>query len=263
MVRIDLFWHGWATVVLVLATAHLHIAWAQSDVLVDVQSNSAAAVVYADSIRLGPVNSGPYWVAADTRFIRLLPVLLDGWSVSPLRQVLDAAPGDTARFTMDFPFYHRLDSDPFGAQAFLEDGATRQLLGTTPIVYETNNPAPGLFAVVLDGYEPVLISPRNEVWNRYQIKLEALDADLSPDQDWNVTKRRRSWIDYASATVGLAAGVMAVHYKFKADRLDDTYRETGDPALRPRIARLDDYSGVALGVMQVNVGVLAIRFALR
>lgn len=238
-------------------------AWAQARVLVHVESNSATALVYADSVRLGLASTGPYSISAHTQAIRVLPGLMQVWSVSPLVQTLDVAPGDTVRLQMKFPFHHRLDSYPFGAEAFLDDGSARILLGTTPVVHVTANPAPGFFAVELDGYNSVLITPRTDIWNRYEVTLAALDQATDTAQVWDIPKRRRTWIDYAAATLGVAAGVAAVHYKFKADRLDDTYRDTGDPALRPRIARLDDYSGLALGLMQINLGVLAIRFSLR
>ena len=251
----------WALVIVLLAMARP--AWAQNQVLLEVGSNNDIAVVYADSIRLGPVHAGPYLIPAYTRAIKLLPGLMQAWSISPLLRTIEAAPGDTVRLWMDFPFHHRLDSHPFGARAYLDDGSVRTLLGTTPVVHVTGSPTPGVFAVELDGFEPVRITPRSEIWNRYDITLTALDQASGSAQVLDIPKRRRTWIDYAAATVGIAAGIAAVHYKFKADRLDDTYRDTGDPALRPRIARFDDYSGLALGVMQINIGVLAIRFALR
>ena len=63
--------------------------------------------------------------------------------------------------------------------------------------------------------------------------------------------------------MAVAAGAVSIHYKFKADRLNEQYEQTGDAALRPRIHDLDTRAGVALGVMQVGVGVLALRFILR
>jgi hypothetical protein len=63
--------------------------------------------------------------------------------------------------------------------------------------------------------------------------------------------------------VALAAGIVAVHYKFKGDDLYDEYNETGDPALRNNIDRYDNYSAIALGTMQIGVGVLAFRMVFR
>lgn len=237
--------------------------WAQTQMVLHVDSNSPAAVVYADSVRLGLASAGPFRIPADTRAIRLRPGLMQDWSITPLMVPLAPAARDTLRLRMDFPFHHRLDTHPFGAQVFLINGPVRTSLGNTPMVHVTSHVSPGIFAIELEGYESVRLTPRAQIWNRYEVSLVPLAEDIGSAQIWNAPKRRRSWIDYAAATLGVAAGVAAVHYKFKADRLDDRYKEFGDPTLRPRIARLDDYSGIALGVMQLNLGVLAIRFALR
>ena len=61
----------------------------------------------------------------------------------------------------------------------------------------------------------------------------------------------------------MAAGAVSIHYKFKADRLNDQYQENGDPELRPEINSFDTRAAVSLGVMQVGLGVLAIRFILK
>ena len=236
---------------------------AQSQILLHVESNSPTAVVYADSVRLGLASAGPFRIPADTRAVRLRPGLMQNWSIAPLMVPLAPTPRDTLRLRMDFPFHHRLDTHPFGAQVFLVNGPARTSLGTTPMVHVTSHLSPGIFAIELEGYERVRLTPGDQIWNRYEVSLVPLTEDIGSAQIWDAPKRRRSWIDYAAATLGVAAGVAAVHYKFKADRLDDRYQETGDPTLRPRIARLDDYSGLALGVMQLNLGVLAIRFALR
>ena len=41
------------------------------------------------------------------------------------------------------------------------------------------------------------------------------------------------------------------------------YEETGDPALRPRIRALDLRAGIALGVAQLGLGVVAFRLIFR
>ena len=246
-----------------ISAGSLSTAAAQPGIVVHVATNSPSALVFADSLLLGPARSGPHMVASGTQIIRLLPGRERDWSVSPLEHLLEASPGDTVHLQMDFPYHHRLESQPFGAEAWLENGATRSLLGTTPMVHVTDLASPGLFALEMEGYAVVRLTPGEDIWNRYNVALRPLTGEMSLAHTLEMPRRRRVWIDYSAAVLGVAAGVMAVHYKFKADRIDDTYRETGDPTLRPRIARLDDYSGAALGVMQVGLGVLAIRFALR
>ena len=79
---------------------------------------------------------------------------------------------------------------------------------------------------------------------------------------------RQTWVDVGIGAAAVAAGAVAVHYKFRADRIDDRYRDPEDPgfadeALRQDALRLDRLSTVALVAMQVGVGALAIRFVLR
>lgn len=80
--------------------------------------------------------------------------------------------------------------------------------------------------------------------------------------------RTRTLVDVGIGALAAAAGAVAVHYKFRADRLDDAYREEGglqrgDESLLDDIGRYDTYSNVALAGMQVGLGVLAVRFILR
>ena len=74
-----------------------------------------------------------------------------------------------------------------------------------------------------------------------------------------VRVKRKRWIGYTAAGTSVLAGMLAIHYRTKAHNRFEDYLETGSPALKKRVQRLDIQSGVALGVMQVGVGVIAFR----
>ena len=74
-----------------------------------------------------------------------------------------------------------------------------------------------------------------------------------------MTKSNTSWLDYVAVGTSVVGGLLAVHYKTKADKLYDEYKESKDIGLKPDIEQFDLYSGVALGAMQVGLGVLAFR----
>lgn len=239
------------------------ISMAQSQILVQILSNDMDAAAYADSLYLGPASGSPYWVHPATRTIRLSTLRAAAWSMPPIQVPLEAEPGDSVRVTLNFPNYHRIESYPFGAEAWLQEGAKRRLLGLTPVVFSSSGTIDGMFHIERKGYIPSVVKPKTDLWNRYEISLKALAqvnerSGLSP-----AMKQRRSWIDWGTAALAMAAGVVAVHYKFRADQINDEYLMTGDASLRPRVARLDDYSGVALGVMQAGLVTLAVRFALK
>jgi hypothetical protein len=80
---------------------------------------------------------------------------------------------------------------------------------------------------------------------------------------WKPPPKRRAWIDYAALGTAVAAGVLAIHYKFKADDLYSQYEQTRDQSVRQEIKSYDVRSGVAFGVMQGGIGLFALRLALR
>lgn len=102
-----------------------------------------------------------------------------------------------------------------------------------------------------------------QVWNRQVVLLEPLTPPAATAAMHLVERPRRRWIDAVALGTAVAAGAVAVHYKFKADRLYDDYLETTDPALRPQIKANDTRSAVALGVMQAGVAVFAVRLVFR
>ena len=242
------------------------LAWsarANAQVLVHVATNASTASAWADSMYLGPARSGPFMVGADTRRIQLVYGQATGWSLAPVGAPLDAADGDTVYLRLHFPLYHRIESHPFGATAYLINEGSKTQLGTTPLTYSSPEAIRGRFALELAGYQSAELEPGVHIWNRYETRLVPVKGELVARHSWQPVQRWRWWIDAGIGVAAVTAGAVAVHYKFQADAIDDDYRQTGDPTLRPRIARLDDRSGVALGVMQAGLMTLAVRFALR
>lgn len=241
------------------------VAPAQDDVSVRVRTNYPQALVYADSLQIGTVQDGYMVVPARTRTLRLVSPDLDSWSVAPVTAALDAAAGDTVEVQVDFPYYYRVESVPWGADVLLEDGRDRRHLGETPLSYRSSGPLSGQLLVRLNGYAAERVVPGQEVWNRHVVSLmPSDDPDPTAAQiSWTPPRKQRAWIDYAVLGTAVAAGVLAVRYKFKADGLHGTYDETGDPRIRSDIRTYDTKSAVALGVMQAGIGVFAVRLALR
>jgi hypothetical protein len=147
----------------------------------------------------------------------------------------------------------------------MEAGGAKSLVGKTPVVIVQDKVPLSGFIVERAGYLTEQVEAGAEVWNRTLITMRpvAPEATGNTEVNWHPPSKPRRWIDYTAAAVALGAGALAVHYKFKADRLDDQFRETTDPSLRSEIQSLDTRSTIALGVMQGGIGVLAIRFVLR
>lgn len=241
-------------------------ATAQERAHIRIETNYPDAIAYADSLRLGRVYGETITIPTSTSLVRLVPPEIETWSVSPLSRSIDVSAGDTLELRLDFPYHYRIESVPFGAEVHIEstDGELRQI-GSTPTLYSSRRPISGTLLLQRPGFAVERIDPGSEIWNRYIVELSPSD-DLDPTAaqvNWRPPSRHRAWIDYAALGAALAAGAVAIHYKFKADDLYAEYEETGDASLRSDIKRYDVRSGVALGVMQGGIGLFAIRLALR
>lgn len=232
---------------------------------IDIETNSSDALLFADSSWIGGVPGDIIAVPAQTSRIRLVPRDVNSWSIPPVEVPLDAEVGDTVKLDLTFDYHYRIESVPFGADVQLETEKDRTLLGSTPLLYKSEAPLDGTLALEHPGFTIERIQPGNAIWNRHVVSLSPSDnLDPAASQvDWRPPKRHRAWIDYAALGTALAAGVIAVHYKVKADNRFTDFVDSADPSLRPQIDAYDLRSAIALGVMQTGIGIFAIRLAIR
>jgi len=254
---------GWICAVLLLTAGS--VCRAQQRIVALIETNLPEATLYADTTHLGPASLGTFLIPRGTRELRLVPPGGKQWSIEPVVIALDAMPGDTLDVSLPFPYHYQIETIPFGASVALETRGGRMVLGETPLLYTAPEVLGGSFSLEQKGFAIEKLKPGREVWNRYVVTLKPIRTDegTSAEVSWRPPPRRRRWIDYTAATLAVAAGALSVHYKFKADRLDDQYQDTGDPTLRPRIKSFDTRAGVALGAMQLGLGVLAVRLMLK
>jgi hypothetical protein len=167
------------------------------------------------------------------------------------------------------PVRYRIATLPSGARIVLEGaGGTREPLGLTPLVIDRREPLAGTLVATRAGFADARAVPGDSSENRVSLVLSPLSEREGATVDWRPPRRARIWIDVAAAGLALAGAAASIHYKFRADAVDDRYRspgspERGDQALRVEAQRLDRISAGALGVMQVGLGVLAIWLVLR
>lgn len=226
----------------------------------EIETNHGEANVYADSTWLGPARRGFFELPIATRTITLVSSVADSWSISPISRELSGVSSDTARIEILFPYYYRLETVPSGAVVYLEKNSERHLLGVTPLIRVSDVPLANELVFVKDGFLTRRVHPGSDLWNRHLVLLEAVsNLDLSTLEISVKTRSNTRWIDYAAIGTAIAGGILAVHYKTKADNRFDDYNETRNPALKSDVKQLDLYSGVALGAMQVGLGVFAFR----
>ncbi len=240
-------------------TAH---AQALTSRMIDLRSNMGSAMVYVDSVYIGRVSDQFFTVPSTAQYLILVPPSIDSWAIPPLESNLQQLAGDTLKMSLDFQYHYRVESIPYDAQVFVETPGDRTLLGDTPMLQAFDDPIRGMLLVVKDGYEPLRLTPGEEIWNQHHVSLKEKMVEDGPHAFWKPGNKSSRWVSMLAGGVALASGALAVHYKFKADRRYARYEETGDPDLRPGFERYDRYAGVALGTMQVGIGVLAVRLVL-
>ncbi|WP_420457406.1 hypothetical protein [Rubrivirga sp.] len=230
-----------------------------------VRVEAPAGEVVVDGVRAGAAGE---WIGveAGTREV----VLLDdaqAWDPRRASATVTVAAGDSATVALSLPTRLRVETLPIRALVVRERNGVRDTLGTAPLTVETDGPA--VLIAALDGYQEV----RQSVGAGAEsvTLVLPLRADAVPETALLPTERStlgRTLIDVGIGAAALAAGAVAVHYKFRADSADDRYRaegsaDFGNEVVRQEALRLDRYSAVALGAMQVGIGALALRFVLR
>lgn len=250
------------SVIVVLCT--IGAAAHAQDRIVVLDTNYPEAQVFADATYLGTAAQRQFLIPASVRQLRLVTPDIDTWSVPPVVATLPAAV-DSLSLHLDFPYTYRIETFPFGATVYLETLAERLKLGETPLLHQSDEPLEGTLVVARRGYMPERWQPGREIWNRSVITLRPTRHTDEPVAmvDWSPPKQRHRWINYAASGLALTAGALAVYYRFKANDLDDRCQGESACSLQPRIDRYNTRAIVALGAMQVGVGVLTIRLAMR
>ncbi len=230
-----------------------------------VSTNWTDAVVEVDGNVLGTAVRKQFVVPSTSKTVKLIPPTGGAWDIHPIQASIDLTAGDSVSIDLDFPHYYKFESAPYGASVVINGASGATVLGTTPFLYESRRPLSEPVEFRLAGFFPEAIAPGDAIWNRYVVEMKPENLDDIADHVYygQNSRSRRWWIDAAAVATAATAGVLAIHYKFKADSRFDEYERTGNPALRPEIDRLDNYSAVSLVMMEAGIGLFAIRLVLR
>lgn len=246
------------------------VAQPAAEGFVVVRTNAPDAVLLDGAEVVGRAGEGPFALPPGVHRLLLREDAPERWDARTISTDVTVAAGETLAVVLDLPIRYRIESLPAGAEVAAEkaDG-TREALGTTPLVVDRPGGLAGALVASRAGYLDARVPAGDSLVNRHLLLLPPLRLDDEGRADWRPDERGpRAWLDVAAGALALAAGVVAVHYKFRADGFDDRYRdelspEQGDPMLKAEAERLDGYSAVALGLSTASLGFLAIRLVLR
>lgn len=241
-------------------TATLHVA-----------TETPSALVVVDGSILGPASESPFEIAVGTHTIALVEPT-GAWEGRRAETSVTAAQADTLTVDLDLPVRTRIESLPLHASVVLvhPDG-TEEALGQTPLVVDRADGLSGQLRARLDGHEEaMMLAPEEGGRVSFVLRPEdlAVGETFTHSLPTHRSNPRRVVLDVGLGALAVAAGAVAVHYKFRADAADADYREVGslnrgDESFLDEARRLDTYSGVALGVSTASLGILALRLAIR
>ncbi len=142
---------------------------------------------------------------------------------------------------------------PHGARVFRGDS----LLGVTPLQVPRDA---GPLRIEAIGYAGSDWNPADAERQEKLVVLEPLEDMADAQVEFRSAGLR---LPPASvllpAGIGLAAGVVAVIFKQKADGLYDDYLASGDESLLSQTKKYDIYAGISLALLQVGLGYVIYR----
>jgi hypothetical protein len=227
-----------------------------------VHSNLSGSLVLVDSAYAGTAGQdGVITVTAGHHKVVVTPTNVGSWVLSRPEADIYVSEDDTLDIRLDFPITYRIDTIPFGATVLREDDD--RVLGETPLVFTSETALHVALILEKNGYATERVVPGTEVVNRHSVSLRPLEDQVARSDavEWEKPSSSGKWITYSALGLVVAGGALAVHFKFKADDKYDEYLQTADSATKDEVDRLDRMSYVALGGMQVGLGVLAYRLA--
>ena len=230
-----------------------------------IETNLPGGVLSADGERLGLAGDGRFELPPGTYALALDEPNPEAWRPRRAEASAEIRAGETTAVRLDVPTRYRVESFPYGATVVLDRPGGEEVLGETPLTAEFDGPLEGELVVRLPGHHEARQPAGAAADNAYSVVLRPFNPSDEASAHVGLVGERAPnvWIDVAAGALALGAGALAVHFKQQGDALYDTYEATGDPALRSDIRRYDTYSAVALGTMQVGLGVLAVRLVLR
>jgi hypothetical protein len=229
-----------------------------------IETNLPGGMLYLGDEPLGPASAGVFTLPSGQHTLILREPNVEAWRLRTAEADVKVQPGETQTVRLDVPTRYRVESFPYGAVVTLEGEGDARRLGKTPLDLEVDEPLDGTLVVEKAGHAVERQQPGSAADNRYTFVLRPLDYEVGTTEvALNESQRPNYWIDAAAVGLALGAGAVAVYYKFKGDDEFDEYARTGNPAERDDFERYDTYSAIALGAMQVGIGVFAIRLVLR
>jgi len=229
---------------------------------ITVETRQPGLPVFVDEKPAGQTPLQNFAVTAGEHVIAVRRNFSASWLESDWSERVQATAGDTITLTPKFWLGYSINSEPAGAQVWLEGNWE----GTTPYVLRLPDDMRAQVRLVLHNYQsagfeiiPANTGGENLPQRQFNITLAPVPSpliSLTYDHEGDASRhRQRKWAMIAGG-LSLVAGVGAVFLKQEADDAYAAYVVTGASAAREqyydRAQKYDRYFGAAFGVSQVS-----------
>ena len=231
----------------IIAVFTIYSSLSASNVTIET-NNSNAAIFLNDSLLATGNFTGK--VDVDTVYIKVVDNVRI-WNSETFTDTVLVDPGEDYKFAYTFvengANQHLIQTIPGDVEVIVGDS----LVGRTPLYISQIDPSTNIILQKY-GYQRITLNGINKV----NIPVE-LTKSFPMQNQTKFTESNWFYILLGSAAL---LGATAAYFKAEADSNFDEYEKTDDKSFLDKTDRFDTYSGIALGALQINFGVLIYEF---
>lgn len=226
--------------------------------VVSITTKEPGLPVFVDGTQVGFTPLKHFSISAGRHEIGIRHVQSESWLDTDWAEIYDLTVGDTLDIHPVFKRGHMINSQPFGADVFVDNIHH----GTTPLVVYVREGKQNEVELRLKGYESFVATIDSSSERLWQVTLLE-DRNYLPAQEAEMNERqsRRSHFRKLATTAGsvsAASGITAILLKRQADNFYQDYLSASDPqeinSFFNKTGQYDEYAGTAFIVFQISFG---------
>ena len=196
---------------------------------IQIHTASPVAKVWIDSLEIPLAGSDVIELSAGIHVFHFRAIDPENWLLQDVVDTIKIVANDTLNYILSFPEYQMINSDPYGANVWING----KLLGQTPLLVSKQDLLENQIVISKEMYEDTTLFRINKLSPALWIELK-LDSgsQLKKAQLAKLKLKGRNKQKYlALLTFGasLASGSASLYFKRNADREYNNYRRAGNP----------------------------------
>ncbi|MCK5572205.1 MAG: PEGA domain-containing protein [Bacteroidetes bacterium] len=226
----------------------------QTAASITVTTNIDSARLFIDSTFAGYTPTTVDTLSPGTYTLRLVHPEVTSWLTSNVTDTVTLSPGEARNLRYTLQEWYYLNSIPSGADIYINDS----LAGATPMVLNALLLTPGAsVSLTKEGYDPAVAGPTEFQRGSLILPLtriagtEPLNGSIIMQQMPVSSNALRLHVAGYST---LLFGAMTAYLRIRADKANEQFFRTQNPAYLSRRDRLDSQAIAAILITQISLG---------